>query len=140
MSNQALNLINTLIKKTKNDALRWKNLSISNVELKPERSNILDDNLLSANAALSTFIEHNRSYVMNYKDGYIFLLAHKHYGNASSILISLSVQTEQSKYSINYATTRDRDSEVASSLKRLYNIVDSYDYDISSFVNDFINH
>ena len=142
MNNQNIELINSLIAKTKSNLIHWESFSSCPVSIKEEKSYNLDFNHYSANAnaILRPTIIDNSSYFVHYKDGYIFLLAKNSFTSIDKPTISLVVQTEHSNFSLEYASSKDDDKQISSSLKRLYNIVDSYDYDIASFVNNFIKN
>lgn len=141
MNNQNLELLNSLIEKTKSNSIHWKPLSSCPVDIKTEKGHNSNLNISDTAINAITFQQVNKSlsYFVHYKDGYIFLLLKDSFANLEKTTISLVVQTELSNNSMEYATTQDKDNQVIASLKRLYNIVDSYDYDIASFVNDFIN-
>lgn len=140
MNNQNLQLINSLIKKTKTNAIHWKSLSSSDIEIKKEKSCNPNSTFQtsSVTALTNQTINPDASFFIHHKDGYIFLLSKNSFASIETI-ISLVVQTKLSNCSMEYASTLDKDNEIIASLKRLYNIVDSYDYDIASYVNDFIN-
>ncbi len=74
-------------------------------------------------------------YYADYHGGRFFLIY-----DGASYDITLLVQTSSSSYSQVYASTLDENSiDIVSELKRLYNLVDSMDYDVFTFVNDFIS-
>lgn len=141
MNNQNIELINSLITKTKLNLIHWEPLSSCPVGIKKEKGYNIDaanPYSVGANALSTLAIVNDASYFIHHKDGYIFLLAKNSFATIDNATISLVVQTEHSNFSLEYASSQDDNIEICSSLKRLYNIVDSYDYDIASFVNDFI--
>lgn len=141
MNNKNLQLINSLIEKTKQNSIHWQPLSTCPVNLKREKGHNLDSTIanMGVTAITTPSLVHSASYFFQHNDGYIFLLAYNSFVPVERMSVSLVIQTELSNNSVVYASTQDNDEKVISSLKRLYNIVDSYDYDIESFVNDFIN-
>lgn len=141
MNEKSMKLINSIIKKTKNGSLHWKILSRSSIALKPNKTDRFENHIVtSAKDAFLPQLSEPDSYVTEYKDGSIFLLLYRDVLRLGNSTISLRIQTKRLSYSVEYASTDCNDSQIATSLKRLYNIVDSADYDIESFIDDFINN
>ncbi len=125
----AFKLISKLIHKTKNHSIKWKSVQ-STALIKPFTSK-----------KYSTYLENiflldmNNSYYADYNGGQFFLII-----DEVSRDVTLIVQIPSSSHSMIYASTVDEiDTDIISELKRLYNLVDSIDYDISAFVDEFIN-
>lgn len=129
MKNIAFELISKLIKKTKQQSIKWKHMQ-STTSFKPTISAEYGDylhNLLS--------LDVEDSYCADYDGGQFFLIV-----DTFSRDVMLIVQTPSSSHSMIYASTSDKSNlEIVTELKRLYNLVDSIDYDVSTFVYEFIN-
>lgn len=125
-------LISKLIEKTKNHELLWKKYDAAIYSLKTEK-----DNQFSSTSN-SNFDEnqYDSSYVA-YSFGTIFFLI-TYYNLLGAPNIKLCVQTDTSSYSKTYAHTGDSNKNIISELKRLYNIVESYDDPIDESIRAFI--
>lgn len=139
MNDQVSKFISITIDKTKKNQLHWISLSRSEIKIKPNKLyGSLDPSLIKIYKNLKLHIEEKRSYVAQYNDGEIFLVMSIDYSQADPYSIDLIVQTQFSKHSVLYASTTNEDFNVSSELKRLYNIVDSSDPDVSQFIDSFI--
>lgn len=144
MNKQSIQLIQTLITKTKDDALHWTKYDDSNVILKPLPGSPLNDSLkytgkVSLSLLESKKLDRSNSYLCEYESGVIFLLL---YSGFASSDIELRVQTKKSEYSKVYASfdIDVKDLSLIAQLKRLYNLVSSRKSiaDIDEFVSNFI--
>lgn len=142
-NNQTLELIESLIQKTKNSTITWNKYSNTNYEIKPLPKSSLDNNHALSDVSLAdtaeyTTFEPTNSYVSAFGDGIFLLLFY------SSILfgnrLDLRVQTKNSQTSKIFASTESKNVEISSQLKRLYNIADSANstLDIDTFVDNFV--
>lgn len=128
MKNVAFELISKLIQKTKHQSIKWKN-TLSSDSIKPPKS-------IEFKAYIQNVLLFNKEncYYADYNGGQFFLI----FDDMSNDIVLL-VQTPSSSYSQMYASTLDEsNADIISELKRLYNLVDSIDYDVSTFVDDFI--
>lgn len=148
-NNQTLALIETLIQKTKSASITWNKYSLSDYEIKPSPTSSLNENfegtLLTTAKVLSSLadsavLDSENSYVAASGDGLFFLLLYRSVTNET--LIELRIQTKTSKASKIFASTRSRIVKISSQLKRLYNIVNSFDstMDIDAFVDNFLKN
>lgn len=129
MKDIAFELICKLIQKTKQQSIKWKHAQPT-TSFKPIVSVEYGDYLHNL---LSLDIE--SSYYADCDGGQFFLIV-----DTLSQDIMLVVQTPSSSHSMMYASTLDKSNlNTVAELKRLYNLVDSIDYDVSSFVAEFIN-
>lgn len=129
MKDIAFELISKLIQKTKQQSIKWKRAQPT-TSFKPTTSVEYGDYLQNL---LSLDIEN--SYYADCDGGQFFLIV-----DELSQDITLIVQTPLSSHSMVYACTLDNSNlDTIAELKRLYYLVDSIDYDVSAFVNEFIN-
>lgn len=139
MNDPVSKFISVTIDRTKQNQLHWISLVHSKIRIKPNKSfDSLDPDLIKMYENFELHIEEERSYVTQYNNGEIFLVMSIDYSQTDPYSIDLIVQTQSSKYSVLYASTTNEDFNVSSELKRLYNIVDSSDPDVSQFINSFI--
>lgn len=122
---QLLELIKTLITKTKNDKLKWFSLSDDKELLKPTKQSFLDQSPLAIFSDFDSVVL-NDSYYSKIAKGYIFLVAYSS-GFTSHPQIKLFVQKLDAEYSSEYCSTNSEHytREEISELKRLYRIVES---------------
>lgn len=147
MSNNSSELLlKKLIAKTKTSSITWKKLSLADIEIKGLPPSALDETfnqtMVSVIGSLSdrSHMDVENSYVSIYNDGIFILLLYRSVISGNDI--ELRVQTKTSPNSKIYATTIDeKDVNLISQLKRLYNLVEASfsSRDIDSFVDDFLN-
>ena len=139
MNDPVSKFISVTIDRTKQNQLHWISLVHSKIRIKPNKSfDSLDPDLIKMYENFELHIEEERSYVTQYNNGEIFLVMSIDYSQTDPYSIELIVPPQSSKYSVLYASTTNEDFNVSSELKRLYNIVDSSDPDVSQFINSFI--
>ena len=136
---KSLQFIAQAIKKTKNRELNWRLLP-KDMEIKPllTESDFYSARIRAGANALSAEMSISRedSYVANYKGGTILLLTYRSM-LSTNYSFSLRLQDE-SKYSTEIAYSSDS-NEIATSLLRLYNIIDKDDSSLRSLIDDFLN-
>lgn len=122
---QILQLIKTLIVKTKNDELEWLPLNDDKALLKPTKQSFLDQSPLATFSDFDSVVLNN-SYYSKISKGYLFLVAHSS-GFIVRPQIKLFVQKLDAAYSSEYCSTNSEryTREEISELKRLYRIVES---------------
>lgn len=128
MNDTTPKLISKLIQKTKHHSIKWKRAH-SPALVKPTKSEEFEVYLQNV-----LLFDIENSYYADYNGGQFFLIS-----DEVSHDVTLLVQSLSSSYSMVYASTvNETDTNIISELKRLYNIVDSVDYDVSAFVDDFL--
>lgn len=139
MNTNALSLIEQLIERTKNEEISWKPYSNEKSKVKPLYSSLLDSASISSAITRPVFLP-NGSYFCTYNNGCFFLLLYQLV--TSSVKIELRAQTNHSTNSKLCASSSTDDSQVASQLKRLYNLVESKpdSSEIDEFINSFIQN
>ena len=134
MNENTNTLINKLIVRTKDQLLRWSKYNSSIIPLKDTKRDLFNTSKYLDN---SHALVNDACYYSNHFDTFFFLMVYKDYLNNS--IIKLHVQTADSEYSKIYASTAEDDAQIISELKRLYNLVDSYDDPIEENIRIFIN-
>lgn len=128
MNDTTLKLISKLIQKTKQHSIKWRHAH-SRALVKPTKSKEFEVYLQN-----TLLFDTENSYYADYNRGQFFLIS-----DGVSHDVTLLVQSRHSSYSMAYASTvNEADTNIISELKRLYNIVDSIDYDVSAFVDNFL--
>ena len=120
-NNSTPKLLSLLIEKTKSGRIEWKPFIYTN--MKPVKS---------WRESFSSLIDMERSYCANFQNGTFFLVS-------CANVLSLVAQTQSSQYAMECVSTSDSAPSDIAELKRLYNIVDSTDYDVSTFLDNFLN-
>lgn len=129
MKDIVVELLGKLISKTKDYSIQWKHMS-PRIRIKPYFKQ--DDRIEHAHDLLLQDMEN--SYYSDFEDGRFFLISHE-----GTHEVKLIVQSASSSRSVQYASTLDvANPNIISELKRLYNLVDSIDYDVSVFVARFL--
>lgn len=146
MNNNTSALISKLISFTKAGLIAWERYSQTNIECKPLPQSALDCTgsfQEELNRIMPPTLDKNASYLCKYGEGYFFLLLYR--TSTLSSKLELRVQTDTSINSQVYASYNSsgylkEDVNIASQLKRLYNLVDtaSYTDGIDDFINSFI--
>lgn len=130
--------IDKTIARTNNKSLNWKMMSPS-TPLKPlpeEKGRIP---LLSPEKLAKEY-----SFIAPFQTGYILLLTFQPTGMTGLLeppdgcTLSLRVQDEKSRYSTEISNSRT-DPHNASSLIRLYNLIDKDDSSLSTLIDNFLN-
>ena len=133
MNENAHLLLDKLIKETKNLSISWRKYDPNIELLKPTKKDLFS----ADNDELSTYAPIDASYVCNYQSTQFFLLAYDDLW--AGPFIKLYVQTLDSNHSKLYAaSTGENDFDIITELKRLYNLVESFDDPIENSIRDFI--
>lgn len=137
----AIKFIDKAIEKTKLQQLSWKLLP-EDIPVKPLP--IDSSKLISPLLTLGKNLSVQDSYVTNYKTGQLLLLA---YRSTSSLVLctppdgcsfSLQMQDEKSKFATEISNST-RDTDEATYLIRLYNLIAKDSSSVSFLIDDFLN-
>lgn len=131
MNENANLLISKLIERTKSKEICWRSYDVSSNLLKPLKKDVFSDSYPDTDT-----IEADSCYFATYLDTTFFLMTYLDVFN--NISVRLYVQTDSSRSAKLYIKTTELDVFVVSELKRLYNIVESYDDPIEDSVRNFI--
>ena len=131
MNENANLLISKLIERTKNQEICWRSYDVSTNLLKPLKQDIFGNNYSDTDTVLT-----DSCYFATYLDTTFFLMTYLDV--FSNVSVRLYVQTESSRSAKLYIKSTESDIFVVSELKRLYNIVESYDDPIDDSVRNFI--
>lgn len=142
MNNLTIKFIEKLIEKTKMSELNWIRCTQDAPDVKPSKASRLGAPMLVSKSAMNVVfvpqVHKEASYFCRFNNGYIFLL-YKMSLSGQTSLLTLTAQTDDSPYSKTYVSDDEKDLEIVSSLKRLYNIIDTSDPDIDAYINEFLN-
>lgn len=138
---KSITILDKLIEKTKNNSIRWEKYSESDISIKPLPISPLDTlPSISKDIISMSYLNSESSYICSFNGGTFALLL---YTNTLHNELYLRVQTENSAYSKNYASTlQENDVTEAAKLKRLYNLVNALytSIDIDEFVENFLKN
>ncbi len=130
MNENALLFIQKAIEKTKNHSLKWCYIC-NDVYPKTILNKDSENTLIRISEYYSSL-----SFYSQYNNVYIFLLCYNKGFTLSEY--TLAIQTENSPYAKQLASSDDS-LDINTQLKRLYNIVEDYVSNITTFIDDFLD-
>lgn len=121
-NNESVKLINFLITKTKSSEIKWDSYTNYSLKPLPSSTKALSFSEITSNVILGSMSSISEGYACSIDKAQFFLLLHND-GLLNNKLV-LRVQMDNVSYSKIYASS-DETLEIASQLKRLYNLVEN---------------
>jgi len=139
MNNKIPLLLDKLITLTKENKLNWKTYDTSNSIFDFEKTALFDAD--ASHVLLSKVVSpiYSRSYVAQYNNGYIGLIAYANMAISNYVVLVLQADNHSLPHTL--VTSNNKNADVSAKLKRLYNLIDLdvEDANLLEYIEEILN-